>query len=179
MAKYGLIPLSGGASFSGYNTDNLTSGPISNEFAAAAYRMGHFLVQGQPELIDVNGTISNYNMSDYFFDPTLFYTNVHFVDDVIRGFVKQPSQRVDTQVTDQLWIKLFVYVYLIFIYFNRNQFKIIFENFRNLFGSPNPPVGAFDIVAYNMQRGRDHGLPGYNFYRQLCGLPALSDPISS
>ena len=41
---------------------------------------------------------------------------------------------------------------------------------NHLFEEKKHPFSGLDLVALNLQRARDHGIPGYNNYRAICNL---------
>jgi len=91
-----------------YNSNLVTSGPVTNEFSTAAFRMGHSLVEGLVQLYAENGAqLPSYSMSDYFNNPSMIVTDTSFIDNVIRGLITQNSEAVDDLVTDALWNKFF------------------------------------------------------------------------
>merc|ERR1712012_1213252 len=80
------------------------------------------------------------NMRELFFKPASL-RNPAFLDGLVRGMSEQGSQ---------LWDNSFV------------------EDLRNHLFESSSGRGGLDLVAVNIQRGRDHGLPGYNKYREIC-----------
>ncbi|KAK3267583.1 hypothetical protein CYMTET_23871 [Cymbomonas tetramitiformis] len=45
-----------------------------------------------------------------------------------------------------------------------HDLKLVYDLGRNLFGPPGPK--GLDLIALNIQRGRDHGLPTFNHFRE-------------
>ncbi|KAM6954414.1 myeloperoxidase-like [Aplochiton taeniatus] len=120
---------------------------ISNVFATAAFRFGHLTVQ--PFVFRLNDTYENHPLwpspllHKSFFSPwrIIFEGGV---DPILRGLVGSRAKLNTRQarMTDELRDRLFEF-----------EEKM-----------------ALDLASLNMQRGRDHALPGYNKWRKFCGL---------
>lgn len=92
-------------------------------------------------VLNIGDGSTTLDLTDAFFNPG--YVSANGIDDIIRGALGQNMKNVTTEVVDDL----------------RNT----------LFG---PPAGTvlLDLIAMNIQRGRDLGVPDYNTLRQAYGL---------
>lgn len=128
--------------YKGYNS-SIEVG-IFNEFGTAAFRFGHSQVGNIMPRLDENWTmIGNGHLSlrDAYFSPGRVIREGG-IEPLIRGMMVQKAQEVDLKFSDSV------------------------RNF--LFGTN---TMGLDLVAINIQRGRDHGLPDYNTVREGVGLP--------
>ncbi|GMT37108.1 hypothetical protein PFISCL1PPCAC_28405, partial [Pristionchus fissidentatus] len=144
MAKYELTPTKSGY-FKGY--DAHCDASISHEMSTAAFRFGHSLVRNVfPRM---NSTMQNdttgIELKNSFNNPIGVYERQHgHVESILMGLVGASGMAFDRHVASAL----------------RNH----------LFQKPGGPLTGLDLPAVNIQRARDHGVPGYNAYRELCGL---------
>ncbi|XP_029047333.1 peroxidase-like isoform X2 [Osmia bicornis bicornis] len=141
------IGVNGGGSYS-HNYNSVDDPAVSNEVATAALRFMISLMQGKLSLTD-NSRLVNQTLSlaEYFFKPSVIESDEVF-DGLIRGMATQSSQKMDISVIEDITSKLYAT--------NRDSLGL-------------------DGISLDIQRGRDHGLPGYNHYRKYCGLPAAKN----
>lgn len=132
----------------GYSTryNQTVDATIANEFAAAAFRFAHTLI---PSLIKVlgNDTTSQkfVQMRQMLFDPFKLYQSGQ-LDGVLKGAINSSIEMSDG-------------------YFSNELKSHLFERADAL-----PQTCGLDLVSLNIQRGRDHGLPGYVHFKEHCGL---------
>lgn len=119
---------------------------VSNAFATAGLKFGLSMMQGRIHLYDEKRhTNSSLLLRDHFNKPNVLESTAA-LDGLVRGLATQSSQQVD--------------VFLV-------------EDLTNMMFRDSSERGV-DALSLAIQRGRDHGLPGYNQYRKLCGLPAAA-----
>lgn len=118
---------------------------LSDEFVTAAFRVGHTMVGNEVKRAGPNNTpLSPISMKKMFFQPHSVMSRG--VEQFLRGAIITPCQEVDVHV--------------------RNSLRdFLFTDIKEEKG--------FDLVALNLQRGRDHGLPTYNELRVRFGRPPV------
>ena len=127
--------------YQGYNsTLNPTT---SNVFATAAMRFGHTLINKQLIRKFLSRGKRNMPLSKAFFVPHLLF-EPGMLDSILKGLITMPLKepKPEQAINDDLTDHLF-------------------ESSR---------YQPLDLSSINIQRGRDHALPGYNQWRTMCQL---------
>lgn len=127
--------------YQGY--DDQVNAQLFNVFTAAAFRVGHTLLNGNLLRMNDDGNEmpeGSLALRDAFFDPQPLVDMG--MDPFLKGMAIQVQQTFDAKIVDDV------------------------RNF--LFGPPG--AGGLDLAAININRGRERGLPDYNSIRDNFGL---------
>ena len=119
---------------------------ISNEFGAAAFRLGHSMLSADVEFMDDNGAevFPAMGLRDAFFNSGVLRTTG--IEPVLKYLASDRGQEIDAKIIED--VRSFL--------------------FTNLGGA------GHDLAALNIQRGRDHGLASYAEARVAYKLPPVS-----
>ncbi|CAK9294756.1 unnamed protein product [Gordionus sp. m RMFG-2023] len=135
--------------FSGYNED--IDATIDQGFAVAAFRFGHSLINKDMFRISRNNDYqSPLHLKTDFFRPENIYDEKFpkGMDPLVRGIFQQHIQLMDNNIAEDVK--------------------------NHLFEEDHVPFGM-DLMVLNLMRGREHGVPGYNEWRQFCGFTRFED----
>ncbi len=120
----------------------------TNVFSAAAFRLGHTLLNSNLQLMEDDGThLGSVTLAQAFFNPGMVAENG--VEPFFKGMAQQVEQNMDGKVVDDV------------------------RNF--LFGPPQLGLGGLDLAAININRGRERGLADFNTIRTDLGLAPYTD----
>ncbi|MGI9364998.1 MAG: peroxidase family protein [Rhizobiaceae bacterium] len=122
---------------------------IANVFSTAAYRLGHTMLSSTIHRTDEDGSENSFgdlSLRDAFFQPERL-VDEGGIDAILRGVGTTAAQQIDAMIVDDV---------------------------RNFLFDP-PGAGGLDLVSLNIQRGRDHGLPDYNTFREAYGLDRVTN----
>ncbi|KAL1420483.1 hypothetical protein MTO96_024303 [Rhipicephalus appendiculatus] len=136
---YQLSPLS-----EGYTTYNATvDSTVYNEFTTAAFRLGHSIIDDDHETVYVPGEqILRLPLRLNWFNPFAFY-DAGVMDAVTASRLRKPFQKMDRYGTHDV---------------TRHAFRV----------PDGPKPYGVDLFAFDIQRGRDHGLRPYVDYVHHC-----------
>ncbi|XP_052352329.1 thyroid peroxidase isoform X28 [Oncorhynchus keta] len=134
--------------YGGY--DATTEPSASNVFSTAAFRFGHATIPSALRRLNQSFQehehFSSLSLHKTFFSPWRLIKEGG-LEPVLRGLLGTPATVVSPEnlLTEELTERLVVLTV----------------------------PGGLDLAALNLQRGRDHGLPGYNDWRTFCGLDRI------
>ncbi|KAI6191954.1 hypothetical protein M3Y97_00283900 [Aphelenchoides bicaudatus] len=141
MSRHDLWPLEFGYT---NDYDSNCDPQMSQEFSIAAFRFGHTLIRNVFPRLDENYTkiAPGIELRENFNNATsLYQAEYGHMEAILMGLLGTPEMQ-----------------------FNRHASNAV----RNhLFQFVSGPYTGLDLMAVNVQRGRDHGLQGYNSYREM------------
>jgi len=123
---------------------------VLNSFATAAFRFGHSMINSLFKVIFTNQEIF-WRLSDLFNGKKFNGKHMLDIEPMILGLLNQKAQKVDGSFANEL---------------KNHLFTEHSPKQQTHFGG--------DLVARNIQRGRDHGIPDYNTFRKICSLQPIT-----
>ncbi|UXI17278.1 serine/threonine-protein phosphatase 2A regulatory subunit B [Sarcoptes scabiei] len=115
----------------------------SQAFTTAAFRFGHTFIQGAVRRYNKHHEmIGSHSLRNLLRRPYIVY-EPGMIDELAMGLIDTPAQSYDSFITKEVS--------------------------GHLFQEEDDFVGM-DLPTINLLRAREQGVPGYNFYREWCGL---------